>query len=69
MKETSSDTDEVAQSPCVWNCCLNDDDICLGCFRSIDEIMQWSAADNRERHVTLQNARQRKESYCLDKGV
>lgn len=60
MKETSGDTDEVAQSPCVRNCCLSDDDICLGCFRSIDEIMQWSGADNCERHVILNNVRQRK---------
>ncbi|WP_239649575.1 DUF1289 domain-containing protein [Methylocucumis oryzae] len=21
-------------SPCVRNCCLNNDDVCLGCFRS-----------------------------------
>ncbi|MEO1926243.1 MAG: DUF1289 domain-containing protein, partial [Gammaproteobacteria bacterium] len=29
-------TDEVEniQSPCVRNCCLNEDDICLGCRRS-----------------------------------
>ncbi len=67
MKEISGEI--VAQSPCVRNCCLNERDICLGCFRSLDEIMQWSAADNRERHVILNNARQRKQSYCLDKGV
>ncbi len=60
MKETSSDTDDIAKFPCVRNCCLNEADICLGCFRSLDEIMQWSGADNRERHIILQNARQRK---------
>ncbi|MEJ2212786.1 MAG: DUF1289 domain-containing protein [Gammaproteobacteria bacterium] len=31
-------------SPCIRNCCLDDDDICLGCFRSIDEITGWSSA-------------------------
>ena len=30
------------KSPCVRNCCLDTEDICLGCFRSIDEIMLWS---------------------------
>jgi predicted Fe-S protein YdhL (DUF1289 family) len=36
-------TDEVEniQSPCVRNCCLNEDDICLGCRRSLSEIIAW----------------------------
>jgi len=29
------------KSPCVRNCCLDTEDICLGCFRSMDEIMLW----------------------------
>lgn len=33
---------EVA-SPCVRNCCLNESDICLGCFRHIDEIVGWQS--------------------------
>ncbi len=59
MKEISGD----ALSPCVRNCCLNEDDICLGCFRSLAEILQWGGADNDERLAILQNARQRKAAY------
>ncbi|WP_343125957.1 DUF1289 domain-containing protein [Rubritalea profundi] len=29
-------------SPCSNNCNLGDDQICLGCHRSIDEIIDWS---------------------------
>lgn len=50
-------------SPCVRNCCLNDDDICLGCFRSIEEITQWSAADDEQRRQFLINAAQRREQH------
>jgi predicted Fe-S protein YdhL (DUF1289 family) len=48
------------QSPCIGNCCLDDDSICLGCFRSLDEIKDWSIVDNQTRRRILQNAAQRK---------
>ncbi len=40
-------------SPCVRNCCLDEQDICLGCYRSITEITGWSAADNYQRNEIL----------------
>lgn len=55
-----SDIDNPAQSPCVRNCCLDDDDICLGCFRSLEEIKQWTLVDHQQRQVILQNAGQRR---------
>ncbi|EGW20819.1 DUF1289 domain-containing protein [Methylobacter tundripaludum] len=46
-------------SPCVRNCCLNGEDVCLGCFRSIDEILQWSDATEQQKQkiIYLANAR------------
>ncbi len=63
-----SELDNIAHSPCIRNCCLNEEDTCLGCFRSLDEIAQWNEADNHARHIVLQNARQRREAYCLKYG-
>ena len=40
-------------SPCVSICALNDDDICTGCQRNVDEITRWSRMDNAERRVVL----------------
>jgi predicted Fe-S protein YdhL (DUF1289 family) len=54
------------QSPCVRNCCLNDDDICLGCFRSLEEITMWGAANNQERSIVLNNALQRMNQIGSD---
>lgn len=54
-------TTQTVESPCVRNCCLDDDDICLGCFRSINEIMEWSAADNKKRKEFLVNAKKRRD--------
>jgi len=54
--------DQTAQSPCVRNCCLDDDDMCLGCHRSLEEIKEWGVADNHRRLIILQNAKQRREA-------
>jgi predicted Fe-S protein YdhL (DUF1289 family) len=56
------------QSPCVRNCCLDDDLTCLGCFRSIEEIKEWGLVDERRREIILQNARQRQQAYELKYG-
>ena len=47
------------KSPCVRNCCLNEQDICLGCHRSLDEIIAWHDSDNSEKEAILNNAKQR----------
>lgn len=51
---------DLVSSPCVSNCCLNDEDICLGCFRSLEEIKSWSIADNQQRRQFLALAEQRR---------
>ena len=57
-----SDIDTAAQSPCIRNCCLDDDLTCLGCFRSLEEIKEWGIVDNHRRRIILQNAKQRRET-------
>lgn len=51
-------------SPCVRNCCLDTNDICLGCFRSIEEIMQWSSIEtsSQQKQQILRNAEARKDT-------
>ena len=50
-------------SPCLRTCCLNDKDICLGCFRSLPEILSWSKADAATRQQILLSAEQRKQQH------
>lgn len=47
-------------SPCVKNCCLNEQDICLGCYRTLDEILSWYKAKPDEKIQILKNCEQRK---------
>jgi hypothetical protein len=43
---------EIA-SPCIRNCCLDDDDICMGCYRSLGEILQWASASASQKEAIL----------------
>lgn len=59
-----SDTQQAKiESPCVRNCCLDDNDICLGCFRSVTEIKQWAVVDDGMRRVFIDNAIARKNNH------
>jgi uncharacterized protein len=56
----TNQTDKI-QSPCVRNCCLNQDDICLGCFRSLSEIIAWGQASSEERELIMLFSKKRAE--------
>jgi uncharacterized protein len=60
-----SEIDNAVQSPCKRNCCLDDDLICVGCFRSIEEIKEWGLVDDARRRDILQNAKQRRDADQL----
>lgn len=53
--------DDEPRSPCVRQCCLDDDAVCLGCGRHIDEITAWHGADAAARRVILERAAARRE--------
>ena len=50
------------QSPCISVCLLDDDDICVGCYRSADEITDWFMANAEEKQQILKRCRQRMEA-------
>jgi predicted Fe-S protein YdhL (DUF1289 family) len=60
-----NDADGSSQSPCMGNCCLDDDLTCLGCFRSLEEIKEWGVVDDQRRRVILQNAKRRRAATQL----
>lgn len=49
-------------SPCVRNCCLDEDDVCLGCFRTVEEIIRWGDADDEEKYKILVKAEVRRDN-------
>ena len=41
------------ESPCVRNCCLDNADICVGCHRTLEEILAWGNASEVEKNQIL----------------
>jgi len=47
-------------SPCVRNCCLDKKDVCIGCGRTVEEIVRWADVDDEEKRKILAAAEKRK---------
>lgn len=46
-----------AKSPCIAVCVLDEDDVCTGCFRTANEITQWTRlTEDQRRKVNAQAA-------------
>jgi len=58
----SQNTITHIESPCVRMCCLNDENICMGCFRSLEEILAWGNANRTERTQILANTTERRKN-------
>ncbi|MEN7342300.1 MAG: DUF1289 domain-containing protein [Pseudomonadota bacterium] len=43
------------QSPCISVCTLDEDNVCMGCFRTLDEIIDWTMLDDAEKQAVLDN--------------
>ncbi|WP_111638197.1 DUF1289 domain-containing protein [Marinomonas shanghaiensis] len=54
------ETDQIIKSPCIRQCCLDSEDVCVGCYRTINEILMWQAATNEQKVEMLGNASRRK---------
>lgn len=59
----------MADSPCVRNCCLDQQDICLGCGRHVDEIIEWHSANVPRRTQILQQAQSRLAQHNGTNGL
>ncbi|MDC0664265.1 DUF1289 domain-containing protein [Marinobacter sp. SS21] len=52
-------------SPCVSVCALDENDVCIGCHRTGDEILKWSQLTNDERRDVLRLVAKREEKVAL----
>ena len=58
-----NDDKEFVYSPCLGACVLNDDEMCVGCFRLLSEIQWWSTFDQNERKRVVEACDERKQEY------
>ncbi|BFM11650.1 DUF1289 domain-containing protein [Simiduia litorea] len=50
------------KSPCTSVCALNEDDICVGCYRSAMEISRWGRMSAEEQQLVVELAAERRKS-------
>ena len=54
--------DDHVASPCISVCLLNENDMCTGCYRNVEEIAGWHNLSNDKRREILLNAEQRRKA-------
>ncbi|MEQ1543459.1 DUF1289 domain-containing protein [Methyloglobulus sp.] len=54
---------EEIPSPCNDNCDMDDEDICMGCFRSFMEVVTWTKVDANTRELFVKNIAERRKLY------
>lgn len=53
------------ETPCIHVCLLNDDSgLCLGCHRSMEEIMGWAGYTDAERRKIMLELPNRAKAQC-----
>ena len=50
------------QSPCISVCALDESDVCMGCYRSAEEITDWFMASDEEKYRILERVRERRDA-------
>ncbi|MGL4219429.1 MAG: DUF1289 domain-containing protein [Shewanella sp.] len=62
MNMRSGQSNSVEQ-PCVRHCCLDQQDVCMGCFRHLAEILAWRSMTEEQRSVCYQKMAERKAVF------
>ena len=52
-------------SPCVRNCCLDDADVCMGCYRTLREICDWHSASDEQKREILGRCEARRVEHVM----
>jgi len=52
-------------SPCINICKLNHQDICTGCFRTLEEIGKWSNSSDAEKIAINKLVNIRKQAHNM----
>ncbi|PTQ68817.1 MULTISPECIES: DUF1289 domain-containing protein [unclassified Pseudomonas] len=65
---TQAPAEDIVLSPCRRQCCLDDEDVCVGCGRLLSEIREWKAADSPRRREIIELALTRVKPSPFDQS-
>ena len=52
---------QPVRSPCVNICALDEQDICIGCYRSGEEITRWGSYSEQEKQQVMRRVAEREQ--------
>lgn len=58
----------MIKSPCIRVCRL-DNDVCIGCKRTLLEIKEWSKMTNQDREAIIQEIKERNIKFNKENGL
>ena len=67
MNNRNAEDQKGVPSPCIGVCVIDpsrtilQSALCSGCFRTLDEIVRWSGADDAYRHAVWLKIEKRRE--------
>lgn len=53
---------QPVRSPCVSICALDEQDLCVGCYRSGEEISRWGSYSDDEKRDVLRKVAEREQA-------
>ncbi len=53
------------KKPCIRQCCLDEKDVCMGCYRTLDDMRVWHKSTDIQKLDMLRRASEKKE-YKLE---
>ncbi|TWC12215.1 uncharacterized protein DUF1289 [Pseudomonas sp. SJZ085] len=59
-KPLYSNVSPAVPSPCTRVCKLDEQKVCIGCFRHVEDIREWRSADDERRREIRAEAARRK---------
>jgi len=68
-KPLFSNVSPAVPSPCISTCRLDEQKVCLGCFRHVEDIREWRSADDDRRRQIRANADLRKAAADSDQAA
>ena len=68
-KPLFSNVSPAVPSPCISTCRLDEQKVCLGCFRHVEDIREWRSADDPRRRQICANADLRRAAANLDQAA
>jgi len=49
------------KSPCIQVCTLDDEKVCLGCYRQVEEVRNWFMYTDEQKSEVLEKAHARRK--------